>query len=340
MADGLAGIFNTDLFTMETLTASINQLPYIPSRLGELGIFEEAGVPTTSVVIERQNTTLSIAPALPRGAPGTSMIADKRNGISVLVPHIPLEDALLADEIQGVRSFGTNNQMRSVTEMRDWKLLKMARTLDLTLEYHRIGAIQGIVLDSDGSTQLFNAYTSFNISELADQSLSLATPYATSTFAGPISAALTAAKRTVRNALGGNIARGYHTLCSDGFFDALKNHGEVRGTYLNQQEARDIREGDPLDIFNYGGFTFENYRGLGSATIPANKAVVIPLGIPGMYITRFAPAPWMSAVNTIGLPRYVLGTPDRTGEKRIDLEAQMNPINICTRPEAILRLTT
>jgi hypothetical protein len=56
-----------------------------------------------------------------------------------------------------------------------------------------------------------------------------------------------------------------------------------------------------------------------------------------MYITRFAPAPWMSAVNTIGLPRYVLATPDPTGEKRIDLEAETNPINLCTRPEAILR---
>ena len=334
------GIFNSDLFTMQTLTASINQLPYIPSRIGELGIFEEAGIPTTTVAIERQNTTLSLAPALPRGAPGTSVVADKRNGIiSVPVPHIPVQDAILADEVQGVRSFGTNNQLRSIQEIRDWKLLKMTRILDLTLEYHRIGAIQGIVLDADGSTQLFNAYSQFNVTELPDVSLALGTPYSTSTFAGPVSVAITGAKRTIRNALGGNIARGYHVLCSDGFFDALKGHGEVRGTYLNQMEARDIREGDPLEVFNYGGMTFENYRPLGSAKIPDNKAVVIPLGIPGMYITRFAPAPWLSAVNTIGLPRYVLGTPDPTGEKRIDLEAQMNPINICTRPEAVLRLT-
>jgi hypothetical protein len=339
MADGFAGIFNTDAFSMETLTASINQLPYIPSRINELGIFDEAGVATTTVLIERQNTTLTIAPAMPRGGPATSMIADKRNAVPVVIPHVPVQDALLPDEIQGVRSFGTNNQMRSIVEMRDWKLLKMARTLDLTLEYHRIGAIQGIVLDADGATQLFNAYTAFGITELADVSLSLATPYSTSTLQGPISVAITQAKRTIRNALGGDIARGYHALCSDTFFDALKGHGEVRGTYLNQQEAADIRNGDPLEVFNYGGMTFENYRGIGAATIPTGKAVVVPLGVPQMYITRFAPAPWMSAVNTIGLPRYVMAKPDHTGEKRLDLEAQMNPINICTRPEAILRLT-
>jgi hypothetical protein len=339
MADGLAGIFNSDLFTMMTLTSSVNELPYIPSRIGELGLFTERGVATTTVAVERQGMALSIASTKPRGAPGTTMIADKRNAITVPVPHVPLADAIEADEIQGVRSFDTNNQLRTVEEMRDWKMLKMTRTLDLTLEYHRIGAIQGIVYDADGVTQLFNPYTAFNISELADQSLSLATPYSTSTFAGPISAALTAAKRTVRNALGGNRATGYHVLCSDTFFDALKSHGEVRGTYLNQAEAADIREGDPLEMFNYGGMTFENYRGIGSAVIPANKGVVIPLGIPDMYITRFAPAPWFSAANTLGLPRYALATLDPTGEKRIDLEVQMNPINLCTRPEAILRVT-
>ena len=337
MADGLAGIFNSDLFTMETLTASINELPYIPSRLGDLGIFDEAGIATTTVAIERQGTVLSLAPTKPRGAPGTSMTPDKRNAVTLAVPRVPVQDAILADEIQNVRSFGTNNQLRGVAEVRDMKLLKMARTLDLTLEYHRMGAIQGIVLDADGATVLFNLFTAFGISQPADVSLDLSAPYATSTFQGPIAAAITAAKRTVRNALGGNTPSHYWVACSDEFFDELKNHGEVRGTYLNQQEANALRENDPLDAFNYGGMTFENYRGVGSIVVPPGKAQIVPLGIPEMYITRFAPAPWFSAANSIGLPRYVLATPDRSGEKRIDLEAQMNPISICTRPEALLR---
>ncbi len=334
--DGLAGIFNSDLFTMETLTASINQLPYVPGRLGQLGIFDEHGIATTTVVIERQGTSLVLAPTKPRGAPGTAMVPDKRGGVTITVPHIPIEDALLADELQNVRSFGSNNQLRGVAEVRDMKLLKMSRTLDLTLEYHRIGAIQGIVLDADGTTVVCNAFTQFGISHPGDVSLGTATPYSTTTFAGPIAAGITAAKRTVRNALGGNMPTGYWVACSDSLFDALKNHGEVRGTYLNQQEAANLR-GDTLDAFNYGGMTFENYRGIGAVEIPDGKGQIVPLGIPELFITRFAPAPWFSAVNSIGLPRYVLATPDPTGEKRIDLEAETNPINICTRPEALIR---
>jgi Phage major capsid protein E len=340
MADGgLAGIFNSDLFTMETLTASVNELPYIPQRLGDLGVFEEDGIATTTVAIERQNTVLQLASTKPRGAPGTSITPDKRQGLVFEVPHVPLEDALLADEIQNVREFGTNNQLRSVAGMRDKKMLKMTRTLDLTLEYHRLGAIQGIVLDADGETVLFNMYDEFNIAQPADISLETATPYSTVTDAGPIGAIITEAKRTVRNALGGNVASHYWVACSDELFDALSNHGELRSTYLNQMEANSLRENDPLDAFNYKGMTFENYRGLGSVTIPEGKGVIVPLGIPEMFITRFAPAPWFSAVNSIGLPRYALATPDKTGEKRIDLEVQMNPICLCTRPEALLRFT-
>jgi hypothetical protein len=168
----LAGIFNTDTFSMQTLTASINQQPYVPGRLGKLGIFDEKGVATTSVLIERQGTTLSLAPTKPRGAPGTPMSRDKRSAVLLAIPHIPVDDSLLADEIQNVRSFGTNDQMQGVTEVRDQKLLKMSRTLDMTLEYHRLGAIQGIVYDSDGSTVLLNVFTQFGISQPSARSAS------------------------------------------------------------------------------------------------------------------------------------------------------------------------
>lgn len=333
----LAGIFNTDSFSMQTLTASINQQPYVPGRLGKLGIFDEKGVATTTISVERKGTVLSLAPTLPRGAPGTSMTPDKRNAVVLGIPHIPVQDAILADEIQNVREFGTNDQMRGVESVRDDKLLKMSRTLDLTLEYHRLGAIQGIVLDSDGETVLLNAFTQFGISQPGDQSIGLATPYDTTTDAGPINTAITAVKRKIRDALGGDDPTHYWVACSDDLFDELRNHGETRATYLNQQAANALRENDPLDSFNYAGMTFENYRGKGSVKIPDGKAQIVPLGVPELFITRFAPAPWFSAVNTIGLPRYVLGTPDPTGEKRIDLEAQTNPINLCTRPEALFR---
>ena len=63
----------------------------------------------------------------------------------------------------------------------------------------------------------------------------------------------------------------------------------------------------------------------------------VPMGVPGLFISRFAPAPWFDAVNTIGLPRYAMATLDPTGQKFIELEAQTNGLHICTRPEVLFR---
>jgi hypothetical protein len=32
-----------------------------------------------------------------------------------------------------------------------------------------------------------------------------------------------------------------------------------------------------------------------------------------------------------------MATPDQTGEKYLEIEAQMNPLHICTRPEALFK---
>jgi len=46
----------------------------------------------------------------------------------------------------------------------------------------------------------------------------------------------------------------------------------------------------------------------------------------------------METVNTLGVPYYAKQEPRRMG-KGIDLEAQSNPITLCTKPRAIIKLT-
>ena len=70
---------------------------------------------------------------------------------------------------------------------------------------------------------------------------------------------------------------------------------------------------------------------------PANEAIVVPDGVPGLVITRFAPADYNETVNTIGLPYYARSEPKKMN-KGWDLEAQSNPINICTRPASLIRV--
>ncbi|MNT53517.1 hypothetical protein D3C72_1906050 [compost metagenome] len=55
-----------------------------------------------------------------------------------------------------------------------------------------------------------------------------------------------------------------------------------------------------------------------------------------LFITRFGPANYIETVNTIGLPRYAKGVVDKWG-KRVDFEAQSNPLNLCTRPRTLIQ---
>ena len=62
------GPFESDIFTLSSLTAAINEVQYVPNQIGAMGIFDAAGVSTTSVVIEKDGDVLGLVPQ--PGAPG------------------------------------------------------------------------------------------------------------------------------------------------------------------------------------------------------------------------------------------------------------------------------
>ena len=95
-------IFSGSAFSMVALTDAINKMPFVPGRIGQLGLFREQGVSTTSVMIEEREGNLTLVETTSRGAPAVQHIANKRKARSLSVPHIALEDTILADEVQNV----------------------------------------------------------------------------------------------------------------------------------------------------------------------------------------------------------------------------------------------
>nr|WP_255218987.1 major capsid protein [Paraburkholderia kururiensis] len=108
--------------------------------------------------------------------------------------------------------------------------------------------------------------------------------------------------------------------------------------YLNTQQAATLR-GDPTDSFDYGGITWERYKGRfsGVGFIDDDEALAVPQDVPELCITRFAPADYMETVNTVGLPYYAKQE-ILPFAKGVALEAQSNPIHLPTRPKAIVRI--
>lgn len=326
-------VFKPDLFTTTSLTAAINKAPYVPGILGGLGLFEEAGVATTSVVVERVDGKLALVQTSKRGGVGATQTDDKRKGYIFQVPHLQKDDSLLADSVQNVREFGSSDQTRAVESVRDEKLAMMARDLDFTLEHHRLGAVQGRILDADGTTTLLDLFTAFGVAEPTEVDFDLDNAAPAS---GALRTACTGVVRSMEDALQGLPFTGIHALCGNTFWDQLTAHKEVRETFLNQQEASELRRSWLGDTFHFGGIDFQRYRGSGAVAVGATKCRFFARGVPGLFVTRFAPADYIETVNTLGLPRYAKAEPMKFG-KGLDIQAQSNPINICTIPETLLR---
>ena len=325
-------IFKDDAFSLQSLTKAINEQPYVPGRIGALGLFSEEGVNTTSVSVEKLGESLSLVAAGERGGVAPNVKGDKRTMVNFNTIHLPQRAKILADEIQGVRAFGSESELETIESVVAKRLGKMRRQLDATIEYQRIGAIKGQILDADGSTVLENLFTKFGLSQQTK-----AMVFATSTT--KIRTKVLEAKRLMEDALGNAMYTGARAFCSPAFFDALTTHDMVEKFFINWQSNEVMRQ-DVRAGFLFAGVMWEEYSGAvgGVDFIGSGDAYLVPEGVPDLFVTNYGPADYTEAANTIGLPYYAKQEALPMG-KGIDLEAQSNPISICTRPRAIIKLT-
>ena len=77
-------IFSGSAFSMVALTDAINKMPYVPGRIGQLGLFREQGVSTTSVMIEEREGSLNLVETTARGAPAIQNTTNKRKARSLV----------------------------------------------------------------------------------------------------------------------------------------------------------------------------------------------------------------------------------------------------------------
>ena len=320
--------FSSDAFSLISLTASINKLPFRPMRVAELGLFEERGVSTTSIAVEERNGTIQLLSAKARNAPGTPITSDKRVARNIAIPHIPATGAVMADEVQNIRAFGSETMAQTVQDRINEELEKGRQSMDYTIETHRIAAIMGSYYDASGSTT--SLFTEFGVTQ---QTVAMALTTTTT----KVRSKCFDIFQGIKTGLGGLPYTGVRVLCGDGFWPALMSHDVINASYLNSQDNSAVR-GDPTRSFVWGGITWEWYSGTSSCKIADDEAYAIPEGVPGMFLTRYAPAPYQETVNTTGLPYYAKSEMMKFN-KGIELEMQSNPLNICTIPRAVIKLT-
>lgn len=329
-------VHDADPFSLESLTAAINAVPYRPGQVSASGIFQEDSVSTTLISIEQRDGKLGLVEPSQRGGPGETVDDESRKKSPIAVPHYQRNDSVLADEVQNVREFGTEASLETVVGRVNRKAQRHAQDLTMTLEHQRVGALKGIVLSKSGSTQL-NLYNTFGVAVPSDVSLELDVE------ATVVSSLWQEVVYSIEDALDEPYS-GIHVFTGRDFHKALWQHKSVRDTFLYHTGASVLRQDVP-DVFEWGGATWERYRtgakatsDLGAPYIAANEARVAIKGVEDLFITRFAPADYNDTVNTPGLPFYAQMI-EKLNKKGYDMEVQMNAISICTRPQVLRKLT-
>jgi hypothetical protein len=351
-------IFNDDAFSLVSLTAAINNIDHVPGRVGELvfaGVGE--GVATESVSIEMKDESLTLIQTSARGGPAPQEKESKSTLRSIQIPHIKLEETIGAARVQNVRQFGSPDRLKGVQSVVNGQMAKMTQRHDMTIEYHRLGAVKGKIFDADGTTVLTDLFTFFGItndnSDVGGSATDAAPKifdfkldnYTVDSFDDNLRANCAKVARFMTRNAKTIIPQGSKIwfLCGDNFFDSLLEHPSFKAAFQNTDAAK-AALGDSYvwGAVEFGGIVWENYRGTddnSTVSIGANEARGFFTGVPGLYAEYFAPADFMDTVNTIGLPRYARTAVDPEFQRWVKLHTQQNPLPLCLRPKTLVKAT-
>ena len=329
-------IFNNNAFEMMTMTKALYEEDYIPEFLEGLNLFEYNAITTIDVHIEKDKVAAALVSSSDRGAPMEKLNKSQRNMYHFQTVRLAKEASINADEIQNVRAFGNGDQLMGMQYLVDKHKKSLINSIRLTQEYHRLGAVQGKVMDSDGRTVLNNLYNAFKVSEPSEINFDLA---AVKPDPGALGKKCSSLRRGIIKSLDGLAVSKLKimALCGSNFYDTLKNHGEVKEVWLASQNGAALSSGMVYSHFTYGDIEWVDYPSFRDdiVGIPDDKARVFPVGVPGLFQTFYAPVDIIKGTNEPGLPMYLWMPDDRKTERSVTLEIQSNPATLCMRPQAL-----
>lgn len=290
-------VFQQDAFRTIQLTSAIEKVPYLPNGLAAMNIFQDMPVRTEALMVEQRQGKLVLVPFSDRGSVGTQRTTEQRSARYFQVPRVRTEDTLYAREVAGIRAFGSETELMQVQKEVARRLVGptgLRSNLQYTQEFHRLAAVQGLLLDADGSVK-FNWFSEFGITANPEIAFNLAAN--TAGTVRPIAANLVRNMR--RKAQGAFInSSSVVALCGDAFYDKLVTHTDVEKTYANWQAAVSLRQGTAFKDFEFADITWVNYRGsddtntvivaltggAATGTVPAGSGITSGMSVTGANI--------------------------------------------------------
>lgn len=339
------------LYTSTDLTEQINRFPNNYGLIQALGLFSEEGTISTLVEVRRENGLLRVLPAKERGAPGTPAERETGNSVFFQVPHFPHMDLITPKDIQDYLALvARSRKPKTYDDELAKRLENMRLNHSITLEYVRMGAIKGVILDGNGAT-LYDLFDAFDIEKKV-------VDFVLGTAGTDVMAKIEEVNDHIVTNLKGDVSNGVEVQVSSTFFGKLINHPKVEKYWLQTNNAQELVkfERDRLGgnwgrVFEVGVVKFRENKttfpvkanadaALGNvAAVAANKGHAYPTGTNNTFKTWFAPADTISAANQPGEQIFVSAEVLKHG-KGVEVWSESNPLAVCTQPEALVEVET
>lgn len=328
-------IFNNDAFSVVSMTQAISRVPYQPAWLGSLGLFDNPDrVTTTTIALERANGKISLIATTERGGPPVLGQEETRDAVPLMIPRLAKRQRQQAAAIQNIRPIGSQTDLSVAQDAVTRIQARQKQDLELTREFHRLGAIQGKLLDADGKL-LVDFYKAFNVPQAAEVDFELDDPNT------DVRGKCNLVVRGMASAGKGLIlpSSRIYGMSGDNFFDSLTSHVKVTETFKYQEGAK-LRETAAYTSLDYGGITFVNYRGTDDGTsiaVGTDKARFFPANAPDVFGLAYAPFEAADFVNTPGLDEYAIVVRDVERNFWWQPEIYSYPLHYCRAPEVLFR---
>jgi len=345
-------IFKNDAFSVTSLQRVVDKSPYVPQALGMARMFDPKPIEDEQVLLYEKDGGFALIPATERGSPWVQQIRRQGRLRALSTLALRKQDTLRAGELMGVASTALPEtiRLRNAQQITVERTEQLKTDLEATKELHRLGALQGKVLDADGSTVLVDYFAeygistpatiNFNFAGIAEGALAL---YIQKNIADPIIDVLKANGRWTPNVrIGG--------LVGDEFWYSLITHVDVRKRWEAIEQARAVAlAANPLlnlptyDEIRIGNVTFMHYQGSsgGEIDVAVNDAHFFPIGAKDVFNVYWAPGETLLDITQPGRPEYLYIQPDVRDQMPsfVDFFVAAYPLYACIFPLALLKGT-
>ncbi len=335
-------------FSNQEIAQAVNRIPNTYGLLNTMGLFPTRGVASTLVRIDVQDGQVVVLESKPRGAePGQ---AQRATDVArwVQLPSFPHQDTLTPDDLQDVLRV-INGELRTESLAEAMQRIVMdpiRRKHDLTLEWLRIGALQGNVTDGAGAV-LLNLFDYFGITK---KSIDFVLGTDTTDIIGKCSELWDHMQENLK----GETMTGPVVIVSKEWFNKFVQHPKVKEYYLSWEAAGNLAAGARVQSggmygrqFNFQSIQFVEYigsaplsSGASGRLVAAGKGYGFPDGTTQETHVTFAGPPYdITAVNQPGGPIHITQEvlPHGAG---IEVRSESCPLPIWKRPEVLVEVTT